>query len=146
MGDFLAGRLDRPLLLGPDEESEQWVARVAQKQGLDYLVGRKQRLGDREVMVSVPEAHYSGRNLVLVDDVASTGHTLEAAAVALSAYQPASISVLITHALFVDGAVRRLEDAGVSRLWSTDSIPHPTNAISLAKLIAGGLEAADRRR
>jgi len=141
MAEFLANNLDRPLLLGPDEESEQWVARVAQSQGFDYLVGRKQRLGDRQVIEVVPQAEYGGRNLVLLDDVASTGRTLEAAANALSAYQPASISVLVTHALFVDDALTRLEKAGVTRIWSTDSVAHPTNSIPLARLIARRLVA-----
>lgn len=139
MGDFLASNLDRPLLLGPDEESEQWVARVAQSQGFDFLVARKQRLGDRQVMEFLPQAEYAGRNLVMLDDVASTGHTLEAAANALSAHRPASISALVTHALFVDEAQARLEKAGITRIWSTDSIPHPTNAIPLARLIARAL-------
>ncbi len=139
MADFLASNLDRPLLLGPDEESKQWVARVAQRRGFDFLVARKQRLGDREVMEFLPEAEYSGRNLVLLDDVASTGRTLEAAAHALSVHRPASVSALVTHALFVDDAQARLENAGVTRLWSTDSIPHPTNTIPLARLIAQGL-------
>ncbi len=139
MAEFLAGELDNPLLLGPDEESEQWVGRVAASRGFDFLVGRKQRLGDREVTEFLPEAGYEGRNLVLLDDVASTGHTLEAVARALSPHGPASVSVLVTHGLFVDDALRRLEEAGVTRIWSTDSVPHPTNAIPLAKLLARGL-------
>ncbi len=139
MADFLADKLDNPLLLGPDEESEQWVARVAASRGFDFLVGSKERLSDREVKESLPEAGYGGRNLVLLDDVASTGRTLEAVAGALSRYGPASVSVLVTHGLFVDDALTRLEKAGVTRVWSTDSIAHPTNAIPLADLLARGL-------
>ncbi len=139
MAEFLASNLDHPLLLGPDEESEQWVARVAQSRGFDFLVGRKQRLGDRQVKEFLPEAGYEGRNLVLLDDVASTGRTLEAVARALAPYRPASVSVVVTHGLFVDDAQARLEKAGVTRIWSTDSVSHPTNAIPLAHLLAQGL-------
>jgi ribose-phosphate pyrophosphokinase len=54
--------------------------------------------------------------------------------------------VLVTHALFVDDALQRLHDAGVDTIWSSDSIPHPTNAFELGGLLARGLHrlAAER--
>ena len=71
MADRLLGRGDRPLLIGPDEESAQWVSAIAQPAGLDYGVARKRRLGDRDVRIELPDLDVSGRNVVLVDDVAS---------------------------------------------------------------------------
>ncbi|MDQ7072549.1 MAG: phosphoribosyltransferase family protein [Gammaproteobacteria bacterium] len=75
-------------------------------------------------------------NIVLVDDVASTGKTLLAVAQQLADYSPASISVLVTHALFVDNAISQLKQAHVSNIWSCDSIPHKTNRIFLADFLA----------
>jgi ribose-phosphate pyrophosphokinase len=139
MGRFLARVLGAPLLIGPDEESRQWVSAIARQEGLDYLVGDKQRLGDREVRVRFEGARGSGRRLVLIDDVASTGRTLETAAAALRPLRPQSVDVLVTHALFLEGALERLGAAGVGRVWSTDSIPHPTNRLALAPLLAEAL-------
>ncbi len=140
MARFLEKAVERPLLVGPDEESEQWVAAIARHEGLDYGVARKRRLGDRRVEITLPPGDYRGRQVVLVDDVASTGHTLEAAARALASREPASVSVLVTHALFVGDALERLRAAGVERIWSCDSVPHATNAVPLAGLLAGALE------
>ena len=142
MARFLEGRLERPLLLGPDEESEQWVAAIARHEGLDYGVAHKRRLGDEEVEITLPEHDYRGRQLVLVDDVASTGRTLEMTARALAPHHPASLSVLVTHALFVDGALERLRTAGVEQVWSCDSIPHPSNRIVLTGLLAEAVRRA----
>jgi len=139
MSAFLAEQLDDPVLVGPDAESRQWVAAIAAHRGLDYRVGRKIRQGDRYVRVDFPEPPPSGRHLVLVDDVASTGRTLEAAVGVLAPMRPLSVSVLVTHALFLEGAVERLRAAGVSHIWSTDSIPHATNRLALAPLLAGAL-------
>ena len=139
MAYFVSERLEAPMLVGPDGESEQWVAAIARHEGLDYRVARKQRLGDREVRITLPEGPYRGRHLVLVDDVASTGRTLEAAARALLEQGPASVSVLVTHALFVDDAIDRLRQVGVENIWSCDSIAHPSNAVALAPLLSGGL-------
>lgn len=136
---FLDGRLDNPLLIGPDQESEQWVASIARRNQLDFHVASKIRFGDSNVQVNLPDADYRGRNVVLVDDVASTGRTLEVASRDLLACQPASINVMVTHALFVDDALQRLKDAGVNQIWSCDSIIHPTNQITLAESLGQAL-------
>lgn len=145
MADYLARHGDSPLLIGPDEESTQWVAAIAGHRGLDYVVAHKQRLGDTRVKLTLPPADYSGRHLVLVDDVVSTGHTLEAAARQLAPQRPASISVLVSHALFVDDAQTRLAAAGISRICSTDSVLHPTNRLLLAPLLAQALHTQAAR-
>jgi ribose-phosphate pyrophosphokinase len=139
MSAFLMKQIDNPFLVGPDEESEQWVASIAQDRGYDYCVASKRRSGDQQVRVSLPEGAYRNRHIVLVDDIASTGRTLEDAALGLARFEPASISVLVTHALFVDGAQERLRRAGVSHIWSTDAVPHPSNALHLDHLLAEAL-------
>lgn len=140
MAGFLSSELSEPLLVGPDSESEQWVSAIAAGQGLDYRIGTKERLGDRSVRVRFSTLDWCrGRQVVLVDDVASTGRTLESAAAALASDGPASMSVLVTHGLFLEGTLDRLRAIGVDRVWSTDSIPHPTNRLHLAPLLARAL-------
>ena len=138
VGDVIGQRVPGALLVGPDGESEQWVARAATRAGSDYVVGTKVRHGDRDVDIDL-QGDFEGRDVVLVDDVASTGRTLEVAARIIQAQGPASISVVVTHALFAGDALQRLEAVGIRNVWSTDSIPHPSNAIPLAPLLAGAL-------
>jgi phosphoribosylpyrophosphate synthetase len=52
---WLHANLPNPLLIGPDEESAQWVGDVAQRAGAPFVVLTKTRHGDRDVEVSVPE-------------------------------------------------------------------------------------------
>jgi len=139
MARFLESWTDDPFLIGPDQESAQWVKAIAERRALQYAIAEKQRKSDQEVCITVPQGDYTGRNIVLVDDIASTGHTLEAAARQLAPYRPASISVLVTHALFVDDALSRLRAAGVARIFSTDSIVHTTNRLMLADLLAAAV-------
>lgn len=139
MGEFLAARPGRPLLIGPDEESEQWVRIVARQAELDYVVARKARFGDRSVEIRLPAANYAGVDVVLVDDVVSTGHTLAEAARALKESGARRIDVLVTHAVFSDGALDMLEAVGVGEVWSSDSVPHPSNAFTLSLLLAGAV-------
>ena len=139
IGRFLAARGGRPLLLGPDEESAQWVSAAAAAGGLDFAVGRKERLGDREVRVRLPEVPCAGRAVVLVDDVAATGRSLAETARQVLERGARSVAVLVTHPVFAGDAEAQLRSAGAGPLWSTDSISHPTNVISLAPLLADAL-------
>ena len=83
---------------------------------------------------------FAGVDAVLVDDVASTGHTLAEAASALKAAGARRIDVLVTHAVFADDALDTLRRGGIDTIWSSDSIPHPSNAFALSSLLA---EAVD---
>jgi ribose-phosphate pyrophosphokinase len=136
LGDWVARQLHRPILIGPDEEAAQWVQAAAQPLRLEHGTGRKRRLGDREVILELPPLEYGGRAVVLLDDVASTGRTLIAAATQALARGAASVDVAVTHALFVGDALAQLHEAGVRHVWSTDAVPHPSNAVSVAPLLA----------
>ena len=107
--------------------------------GLDHAVCRKQRHGDRDVEVSLPDHDVAGRAVVLLDDVASTGRTLIAAARGALDRGAASVDVAVTHALFMGDALAQVHAAGVRQVWSTDCVPHPSNAVSVVPLFAAAL-------
>lgn len=139
LGRWIAGQVPGALLLGPDEEAGQWVAAAGQAAGLDHAVCLKQRHGDHDVDVALPAAPVAGRAVVLLDDVASTGRTLVAAARGALAAGAASVDVAVTHALFVGDAEQQVRAAGVRAVWSTDCVPHASNVVSVVPLLAGAL-------
>lgn len=143
MGKFLSRRTQSPLIVGPDGESEQWVRAIAEPAGLDYAVATKERLGDREVHIKLPEHDYHRHEVILVDDMISTGRTLINVTEQLKRQGAGTIHCLVTHALFADDVTQALRKAGIDQIWSSDSIPHPSNAIALAELLAEGLQAKD---
>ncbi|UCU92044.1 ribose-phosphate diphosphokinase [Hydrogenophaga taeniospiralis] len=145
LADHIATQRPDVLLIGPDEESLQWVAQAAARHGWAHGVCRKLRHGDRQVDIELPDLPFTGRAVVLMDDVASSGHTLAQAARLLKAAGAASVDVAVTHALFADGAVRLIREAGAGQIWSTDSIPHASNAVSIVPAVAEALQhLADR--
>jgi ribose-phosphate pyrophosphokinase len=79
--------------------------------------------------------------VVLIDDLVSTGHTMAAAARLVIAAGAMSVDAAVTHALFVDNALAELHAAGVGQVWSTDAVPHGSNAISVVPLLTQWLEA-----
>lgn len=139
LADLIAARRQRPLLVGPDEESAQWIALAASRHDFDYAVCRKVRNGDRAVEVALPDRSVADRQVVLLDDVASTGHTVARTAHLLLEAGAASVDVAVTHALFAGDALQVMLDAGVGEVWSTDCIAHSSNAVSMATTLAGAL-------
>jgi ribose-phosphate pyrophosphokinase len=139
LGELIAARRRRPLLIGPDAEAAQWVGRAAARHGLEHAVCDKVRHGDRAVDIALPAIEVTGRAVVLVDDVASSGRTLAHAAQRLRAAGAASVDVAVTHALFADDALATIRAAGVDEVWSTDCIAHPSNVVSVGPLLAAAL-------
>ena len=129
----------RPILAGPDEEASQWVRGAAAASGWPGVWCTKIRRGDRDVSVDLPAVDLRGRAVVLIDDLASTGHTLMQAARAVHAAGAGTVDAAIVHALFTDDAPARLRDAGIRHVWSTDAVVHASNAVPVAPLLAQAL-------
>ncbi len=136
LGAWIAREVPGALLIGPDEESAQWVREAAAAGALDHAVGHKVRHGDHQVELALPEVDVLGRAIVLLDDMASTGRTLIGAARGLLARGAASIDVAVTHALFNGEALPELKAAGVRHVWSSNAVPHESNALSVVPLLA----------
>jgi ribose-phosphate pyrophosphokinase len=146
LSDVIAARRQAPLLMGPDEESRQWVTLAASRHQFEFGVCMKHRTGDQTVQITLPALTFSGRHVVLLDDVASTGQTLAQAAQALFAAGAATVAVAVTHALFAPGALERIKKTGVQDIWSTDSIPHASNVTHLALSLAEALVVINKNK
>lgn len=137
IADWIAGELDAPLLVGPDSESEQWVSDIAHRADAPYIVLHKKRRGDRDVRIEVPSVDdWLDHTPVLVDDIISTANTMAESARQLQHHGlPAPLCIGV-HAILTDDAADTLDQAGVSRTITCDTIPHPTNGISVVEHIA----------
>ena len=137
VAQWIAAEVPDAMLIGPDIESAQWVADIAAQAGVPYQVLHKQRRGDRDVCVSLPDgAAAEGRTPVLVDDIVSSGHTILETLVHLARlHLPPPVLVAI-HPVFAGDAYARLLGAGLARIASTDTIAHASNAIPIGPAVA----------
>ena len=134
---WVATEIERPILVGPDAESVQWVAAVADACGAPYVILEKTRRGDRDVSISAPTAEkIAGRTPVLVDDIVSTGKTMvEATRQLVHAGSSAPMCVAI-HAVFADDVQGELVAAGAAGIVTCNTIVHASNRICVADPIA----------
>lgn len=136
IANYIKNHIHRPVIIGPDAESEQWVAAIARQAGCGFLVLKKERLGDKEVRVSLPNAEkFRGHTPVLVDDIISTARTMIETIEHLhdaGTKPPVCIGV---HGIFAGEAWQDLKNAGVEKIVTSNTIPHPTNGIDVSGLL-----------
>lgn len=132
--------VENPLLVGPDVESEQWVSEVAREASAPWVVLKKERLGDRNVRISVPELdRWLDRTPVLVDDIISTARTMiETVGHLVRAGLKSPVCVGV-HAVFAGSAFADLRAAGAGRIVTCNTIPHASNGIDVCPLLVGAL-------
>ncbi|MGK7865461.1 ribose-phosphate pyrophosphokinase [Falsiroseomonas sp. E2-1-a4] len=139
---WIAREVPNPIIIGPDEESEQWAAEVARGAGAPHLVLRKVRHGDRDVEVTRPDAAaLSGRTPILVDDIVSTARTMIETVGHLRAAGAAAPVCIAVHGVFAERAHDALLAAGAARVVTTNTIPHVSNGIDVTALL--GTTVAD---
>ena len=141
LGAWIAANVRTALIIGPDEESRQWVESVAEAAHAPWLVISKTRVGDTQVVESALAlgAHRSCTPVV-VDDIISTGRTMLAAVEQLRAQHSIAPVCVTVHAVFAGDAYATLRAAGASRIVTTNTIPHESNRIDVAPAIARALQ------
>jgi len=151
LADWLRGQ-DGLLLVGPDAESEQWVSSIAMASNHPYVIGTKQRLGDRRVEVTLPDiSAYRGRKAVIIDDVISSGRTVGECVRALKAQGMEAILCAAVHGIFAEASDTYLLGTGLQALVTTNTVPHSTNGIDVSELLVSPIrhflnQAEDERR
>ena len=140
IADWIRREVASPLLVGPDEESEQWVADVASRADAPHIVLRKVRHGDRDVEISVPDVdRWRERTPVLVDDIISTARTMiETLSHLRRAGMPGAVCIGV-HGLFAEESDKALLAAGAARVITTNTLAHASNAIDVGGLLADGV-------
>jgi ribose-phosphate pyrophosphokinase len=136
---WIAQQVARPLIIGPDGESEQWAAQVAALVACPFTVLHKTRSGDRKVAVSALVADWADRTPVLVDDIVCTAGTMIAATQRLAAAGMTPPVCIAVHALFVQGAAAALDAAGAGRVVSCNTVSHVNNEIDICPGLAGAM-------
>lgn len=141
MADWIAAHVRKPLIIGPDSESEQWVSEVAQRAGAPHFVANKTRHGDRDVAIELPpQLPDASHTPVLVDDILSTGRTMAEVATQMAQRgYPCAVCVAV-HGLFSEGAMAELQKAGVTAIVTTNAVAHESNQLDVGPVLAAGLQ------
>jgi len=133
--------LKNPLVVSPDVGGSSRSKKFASLLKTDFIVLKKHR--DRKtgrVSIQTTKADVQGKDLILVDDIISTGGSIIKAAQFLKKQKCKRVFVACTHGLLVEGAEKKIRKAGVSRIISTNTIPGNTSKVDVSGILAKSVQ------
>jgi ribose-phosphate pyrophosphokinase len=144
---------ENSVIVAPDLGAAKLAERYARPLGLPVAIVHKRRLSGSEVNVRSVTGDVRGHTPIIVDDMISTGGTVEAAIeVLLSGGCEPELTVVASHGLLVGPAVKRLKVGPLKRIVITDSVRTPEGlelpleVVSLAPLLARAVDCLHNDR
>jgi ribose-phosphate pyrophosphokinase len=132
-------RLSHPMVVAPDLEAEVWARTAAKELNTDHSVITKKRMTAEKVTMQAGDLDVVNRDVLIVDDMISTGGTMVEAITHIKGLRPSRIVVACTHPLLIGDAATRILNAGVEGLVSTDSVESPYGYVKIAPIFAEAL-------
>ena len=130
--------LKNPLVVSPDQGGEERAKEFAKGFNSEYIALEKER--DRKTgKVKIKTKNMKevvGRDLILVDDMISTGGSIIKATQFLKKQKCKRVYVACTHALLMNDAEKRIKKSGVVSIISTNTIPGKTSLVDVSNTIA----------
>ena len=131
-------RLKNPMIVSPDTGGAKRAQEFAKLFKTDYIALKKQR--DRKTgkvkIMNLNLRDVKNRDLILVDDMISTGGSIIKATEFLKKQKCKRVFVAATHALLINDAEKKIKKAGVTEIISTNTIPGNTSKVDVSKIIA----------
>ena len=137
---FKRMKLKDALVVSPDMGGSLRAKRFASLINTDFIALKKSRNRNTgKVVIQSSKVDVRGKDLILVDDIISTGGSIVKAAQFLKKQKCKRVFVACTHGLFVEDAEKKIKNAGVSRIISTNTIPRNTSKVDISGVIADSI-------
>lgn len=141
LASYIKKHFKNEIIIGPDWESYQWAEDIAGDVKVPVTVLRKTRFSSRHVEEKIVKPIVvKGKNVVIVDDVISTGHTIAEAALKVKKMGAKEVYAVAVHGLFVENGREKLKKAGVEKVIVTNTVEQKEGLIDITSLLVEELK------
>jgi len=138
---FKKMKLKNALVVSPDMGGSLRAKKFASLLNIDFIALKKSRNRNTgKVQIHSSKADVRGKDLILVDDIISTGGSIIKAAQFLKRQKCKRLFVACTHGLLVEDAEKKIKKAGVSQIISTNTIPRSTSKVDVSGVIVESIQ------
>jgi len=133
-------KMKNPLVVSPDLGGKERAEKFGDLLKTDFIALKKHR--DRKtgkVNILSGKVNVKNRDLILVDDMVSTGGSIVKATQFLKKQKCRRVFVACTHALLVNDATKKIKNAGVTQIISTNTIPGKSAKVDVSRVISDAL-------
>jgi ribose-phosphate pyrophosphokinase len=140
IANYIEQQIDNPMIIGPDKGALGFAQEVSGilKCECDYL--DKVRISPEKVEMKPKNLDVEGRDVVIIDDIISTGGTIVSASKILRDLGANKVVVGCVHPVLVEDALLKIFAAGVDDVFATDTLKSDVSNISVAPLLSGYLK------
>ena len=134
--------LKNPIVVSPDQGGKERAKDFAYNFGSEFTALKKQR-NRKTGKVQIKTEGLDGvrdRDVILVDDMISTGGSIIKATEFLKKQKCNRVFVACTHALLMNGAEKKIRKSGVTKIISTNTIPGNTSIVDISNTIAKAIK------
>ena len=138
---FKKMKLKNALVVSPDMGGSLRAKKFASLLNIDFIALKKSRNRNTgKILIQSSKVNVRGKDLILVDDIISTGGSIIKAAQFLKRQKCKRLFVACTHGLFVEDAEKKIKKAGVSQIISTNTIPRSTSKVDVSGVIVESIQ------
>ncbi|MBS7650469.1 MAG: ribose-phosphate diphosphokinase [Candidatus Bathyarchaeia archaeon] len=133
-------KLTKPYVMAPDRGAVTHAQLVSSILNTDYAYFEKHR--DRvtgEVVTDYKDIDIGGRDVIILDDIISTGSTIANVARVMRSKTDRKIVAACTHGLIIGEAEKTIRESGVTDIISTDTVPSKFSKVSVSTIISKAL-------
>jgi len=132
----------KAIVVGPDEESEQWASRLGMLLGLKWVVLEKERYSAEEVEVKLRESMpREAEKAIIIDDIISTGGTIESTVNLIRKLGLNEIYVYCTHPVLSASGLYKIASLGLADYACTNTLPSPISTIDVSGVLASSIKS-----
>jgi len=134
-------KLKNPVVVSPDTGGSLRAKKFADILKSDFITLKKSRNRKTgKVSIQSTKADVKGKDLIIVDDIISTGGSVVKATQFLKKQKCKREFVVCTHGLLVGDAEKNIKKAGVTQIISTNTIPRSISKVDVSGVIAQAVQ------
>ena len=135
LASYVKDKLNDPVVLSPDTGAIELAKEAAEVIGCDYDYLEKTRISPTEIKIAPKNLDVKDRDVLIVDDIISTGGTVATATKMLKEQGADKVVVACVHPLLIGDALNKLYTSGANEVIGTDTFPSPVSKVSVDKVI-----------
>jgi len=134
-------KLKNPIVVSPDTGGSLRAKKFADVLKSDFITLKKSRNRKTgKVIIQSTKADVKGKDLIIIDDIISTGGSIVKATQFLKKQKCKRVFVVCTHGLLVGDAEKNIKKAGVTQIISTNTIPRSISKVDVSGVIAQAVQ------
>lgn len=140
IGEYIKNNIKNAFIIGPDMESYQWAETIAKSINCPFTILKKERINSKKVNITInSKLNIKNKNIVMIDDIISTGQTILKTIDMIKKQNPKSINIVCVHGIFSDQETyKKLSEY---KIITTNTIETKHSKIDVSELIANSLKS-----